>query len=225
MEPQNPTPDPSNHIGWIAPTEAGRTKQLLLAHPHLLAEKLELRWFKNDQLFTHATTQQTAVGTKSTLAAQRPAQTRVIEKAVEGMRKPLSELRGIMKKKFKDDYEAYYPQFGLVKSGPNWILPVDHDVLVDNLRNLLLPALTTHGFADDPDTGKAIWQPLLDALDAANTTAAGTDASRAKAVGSTTPQDELTTKALRALVHLAQAQFPDTWEAVLREWEWQKTSF
>ncbi|MDO7873832.1 hypothetical protein Q5H93_03740 [Hymenobacter sp. ASUV-10] len=225
MEPQNPTPDPSNHLGWIAPTEAGRAAQLLLAHPHLVAEKLELRWFPNAQLLTHATTHQSAIDSKSTLATGRPIHTRAIEKAVAGMRQPLSELRGVIKKKFKDDYEAYYPTFGLVKSGPNWILPVDHDVLVKNLQTKLLPALTKYGFADDPDTGTAIWQPLLNALDTANTDASKTDASRAEAVGTSAPQDEQTTKALRALVHLVQAQFPDTWEAVLREWEWQKTSF
>jgi|GEM_PF-4037052 len=225
MDPQNPTPDPANHIGWIAPTEAGRAEQLLDAHPHLVTEKLELRWFKNDQLLTHATAQKTAVSNKTTLATQRPAQTRAIKTAVQGMSKPLTELRGVMKKKFKEKYEAYYPQFGLVKTGKNWQLPEDHDVLVDNLRNLLIPALTTHGFAQDSDTGTAIWQPLLDALDTANTGADETDASRSKAVGNTTPQDELATKALRALVHLAQAQFPDTWEAVLRSWGWRKTGF
>jgi hypothetical protein len=225
MDPQNPTPDPANHLGWIAPTEAGRAAQLLQAHPHLVSEQLELRWFKNPQLLTHATTQQAAIDSKSILATGRPIQTRAIEKAVAGMRKPLTELRGVIKKKFKDDYEAYYPTFGLLKSGPNWMLPVDHDVLVTNLRTKLLPSLTKYGFAADPDTGTAIWQPLLDALDTANTTASKTDASRAEAVGSTGPQDALTTKVLRALVHLVQAQFPDTWEAVLREWEWQKVSF
>ena len=225
MNPQNPTPDSPNHIGWIAPTEAGRAKQLLDAHPHLVTEQLELRWFKNNQLLTHATTQQTAVSTKSTLATQRPAQTQDIKTAVKGMSKPLTELRGVMKKKFKEEYKAYYPQFGLVEIGGDWKLPEDHDVLVDNLRNLLIPALSTHGFADDPDTGTAVWQPLLDALDTANTKADETDAGRSKAVGDTTPQDALTQKALRALVHLAQAQFPDTWEDVLRSWGWRKTSF
>jgi hypothetical protein len=67
--------------------------------------------------------------------------------------------------------------------------------------------------------------PLACALDTANTDAAGTDASRATAVGSVGPQDALTTKALCALVHRVQAQFPDTWEDVLRSWEWRKTSF
>ena len=44
-------------------------------------------------------------------------------------------------------------------------------------------------------------------------------------MGSTGPRGELTTKALHTLVRLVQAHFPKTWEAVLRVWEWQTTSF
>ena len=230
MTPQPSPPTTSivtdtQSVGWIAPTEAGRAAQLLQAHPHLVADKLELRWLLNPALLTHATAHSAAVSGKSTLAAERPAQTQDMKAAVVGMRKPLTELRGVLKKKFKADYEGYYPQFGLVQSGGDWILPVDHDVLVENLKTKLLPKLLEHGFDKDPDTGTAVWQPLLDALDTAHTTAAGTDSARANAVASTGPQDALTEKALRALVHLAQAQFPDTWEGVLRGWGWRKTSF
>ena len=229
MEPQppasTPTPADSNNVGWIAPTEAGRAQQLLQAHPHLVAEKLELRWFANDKLFAHATAQQTAVSSKSTLTAQRPAQTQAMKDAVAGMRTPLKELRGVMKKKFKEGYQGYYPQFGLVESGGDWILPTDYDVLIENLRDKLLPKLAEHGFDQDPDTGTAVWQPLLEQLQTAHTAAANTDTSRSSVKTTTGPQDELTEKALRALAHLAQAQFPDTWEDVLRSWGWRKTSF
>ena|GEM_PF-6656943 len=70
-----------------------------------------------------------------------------------------------------------------------------------------------------------MWQPLLTQLSTAHTNAGKTDADRSTAKGTTGPQDELTEKALRALVHLVQAQFPDTWEDVLRGWGWRKTSF
>jgi hypothetical protein len=214
-----------NSVGWIAPTEAGRAQQLLDAHPHLVADNLELRWFLNARLLTTATAQGTALSGKSTLKAQRPAQTQAMKKAVIGMRKPLSELRGVIKKKFKEDYEAYYPQFGLVLSAGDWKLPIDHDVLVENLKTKLLPKLIEHGFDQDADTGTAVWQPLLDQLAGANTAAAGTDAARSTAKITTDPQDELIEKALRALVHLVQAQFPDNWEDVLRGWGWRKSSF
>ncbi len=230
MNPQPPsttTPAAADtqSVGWIAPTQAGRAEQLLQAHPHLVADNLELRWLLNPALLAHATAQQAAVSGKKNLVAGRPVQTQAMKDAVRDMSKPLTELRGLLKKKFKENYAAYYPQFGLVQTAGDWRLPVDHDVLVENLRDMLLPKLVEHGFDQDPDTGTAVWQPLLDKLDTANTAAAGTDATRAKAVADTTPQDALTEKALRALVHLVQAQFPDTWDGVLRGWGWRKASF
>ena len=57
-------------------------------------------------------------------------------------------------------------------------LPYEHDDLVDNLRDMLLPKLAEYGFDQDPDTGTAIWQALLDRLAGAHTAAAGTDSGR-----------------------------------------------
>ena len=229
MSPQTtPAPAPAadvNSVGWIAPTETGRAQQLHDAHPHLVAANLELRWFLNALLLTTATAQATALSGKSTLKAQRPALTQDMKDAVVAMRKPLSELRMVMKKKFKENYQSYYPQFGLVNSGGDWILPVDHDDLVDNLRDMLLPKLTEHGFDQDADTGTAVWQPLLTKLTGAHTAAAGTDSARSTAKITTDPQDALIEKALRALVHLAQAQFPDNWEDVLRGWAGARAAF
>ena len=223
-----PTPSPSsepNPVGWIAPTAPERAQQLLDAQPHLVAEKLALAWFSNADVLTHATAQQQALTSKSILATQRPAQTQAKATAIAAMRTPLTELRGVLKKKFKDAYRAYYPQFGLVQSGSDWILPVDHDVLITNLRDKLLPALVQYGFDQDTDTGTAVWQPLLDQLADAHTAALGTDSARSKAKIATDPQDAKTTKALRCLVHLVQAHFPDDWEGKLRTWGWRKTSF
>lgn len=223
----SPTPPAatSTSKGWVAPTETGRAQQLLDAYPHLVTQKLELRWFDNPTLLVHATAQLAAIGTKGAAADQRPAQTEAKKQAIAAMRTPLTELRGVLKKKFKDAYEGYYPQFGLVHNGQSWQLPKDHDELIGALRDKLLPALAQHGFAADADTGTAVWQPLLDKLNTAHTAALGFDAARSQAVGTTGPQDAQTDKALRALLHLAQSQFPDTWEDELRAWGWRKTSF
>lgn len=211
--------------GWIAPTELGRAQQLRATHPHLVAAGYALGWYPNDALLREATAQETAVLAKGTAAGQRPALTQTKEAAVKAMSQPLTELRGVMKKKFKDGYESYYPQFGLVKSGKNWVLPHDHDDLIVALREKLLPALLTHGFGADADTGTAIWQPLLEKLSTAQTQALGTDAARSTAKTTTDPQDAKTDKALRCIVHLLQAHHPDDWEQVLRGWEWRKTGF
>ncbi len=229
MTPQVPPPAPApaapNPTAWIAPTELGRAQQLAGTHPHLTAAGLELQWYPNAALLAEATAQQAAVVGKGTGAGQRPAQTQAKKTAIVAMRAPLTELRGLLKKKFKDGYAAYYPQFGLVQSGKNWELPDDHDELIVALRERLLPALLAHGFGADADTGTAVWQPLLAQLSAAQALALGTDAARSAAKTTTDPQDAKTEKALRCLVHLVQAHRPDDWETVLRGWGWRKTSF
>ncbi|MBC7448669.1 MAG: hypothetical protein H7330_11485 [Hymenobacteraceae bacterium] len=138
---------------------------------------------------------------------------------------PLTELRGLMKKKFKDDYASFYPKFGLRKESRKWDLPNDGDDLEIALRDFLLPALVTYGFAQDPDTGTAVWAPLLQRLVDGLDTTGQTDKARSIAVGQATPLDEKTDKALRCLYYLARAHNPDNWESVLRGWGWRKTSF
>ncbi|MBC7448664.1 MAG: hypothetical protein H7330_11460 [Hymenobacteraceae bacterium] len=109
--------------------------------------------------------------------------------------------------------------------GKNWQLPNDRDDLKIALRDRLLPALTTYGFGADPDTGTAVWAPLLAHLNAGLDATGATDEARSTAVGEASPLDIITEKALRSLYHLAIAHSPDTWESVLRGWGWRKTSF
>ena len=226
--PDQPTPLPDTQpatIAWIAPTEGGRAQQLLATQPHLLTANKELDWLPNLQLLAHAQEHVALTGTKAGLAANRPAQTVELSQTVEAMRKPLTELRGLMKKKFKDNYQSYYPQFGLKQIGKNWRLPDDRDELLIAVRDFLIPALTTYGFQGDADTGTAVWQLLLQRLQTGLLGAGKTDADRSVAVGQSSPLDIVTEKALRSLYHLAIAHNPDTWESVLRGWGWRKTSF
>lgn len=222
--PSTPAPEPTTK-GWIASTELGRAQQLLGTAPHLVAAGYSLAWYPTAALQAEAAAQEKALLGKSTATSQRPVLTQTKQAAVKAMSQPLTELRGVLKKKFKEGYEAYYPQFGLTKSGKNWILPTDHDDLIVALREKLLPALKTYGFDQDADTGTAVWQPLLDALSTAQTTALQTDATRSTTKATTDPQDAKTEKALRCIVHLLQAHHPDDWEQMLRSWGWRKTGF
>ena len=211
--------------GWIAPTELGRAQQLRTTQPYLAKAGYSLAWYPNAALLAEATAQEKALLEKSSAAGQRPVLTQAKGAAVKAMSQPLTELRGLLKKKFKAGYEAYYPQFGLLKSGEDWKLPYDHDDLIVALREKLLPALLTHKFGDDADTGTAVWAPLLAQLTTAQQAAQETDAARSATKATTDPQDAKIEKALRCIVHLLQAHHPDDWEAVLRGWEWRKTSF
>lgn len=223
--PVLPAEEEAVSVGWIPPAEQQRAQQMNDTVPHLVADKLELRWLPNDQAAPHAAAHLTVTRAKRNLKALRPAETKALANAAKGMRTPLKELRLVIKKKFKTDYEAYYPQFGLVKLGEDWRLPTDYEDLELNLREKLLPALITFGFEDDADTGTAVWVPLLAALKQPLDNAKDLDKARSKQVGEATPQDKKTTLFLRCVVLLVRAHYPETWESVLRGWGWRKTSF
>ena len=224
--PIPPTPDPQPQTTpWIAPTEPGRAQQLLDTHPHLVAANKEMDWLPNAKLLPHAQSHVALTDVKAGLVADRPSQTDALKKVVKEMSTPLTELRGVIKKKFKDDYEGYYPKFGLKSRGKNWELPKDRNDLEKALRDFLIPALTDYGFQDDADTGTAVWAPLLTRLTNALDAAGRTDADRSVAVGQASPLDVITEEALRCIVHLMMAHNPRGWESVLRGWGWRKTSF
>ncbi len=220
-----PAPEAPQRVAWIAPDEAGRARQLLDTYPHLVSANKELDWLPNAELERHAQDHVATTAVKAGLAATRPAETEKLKAVVRDTSTPLTELRGVLKKKFKDAYQSYYPQFGLRLESKNWDLPDDRDDLEIALRDFLIPALTTYGFQDDPDTGTAVWAPLLARLTTSLDAAGRIDINRSTAVGEATPLDEKTDKALRCLFHLALAHYPDTWESVLRGWGWRKTSF
>ena len=128
----------------------------------------------------------------------------------------MPELRALLKKKFKDAYQSRYEEFGFVRSGKNWDLPDDRDIRADNISNLLLPALTTHGLQADPDSGTAVWSAIATDLAQALGRSSNTKRDRSTHVAATTPQGRDVEVALQCLVHLVRANYPQAPEKMLR---------
>ncbi|MCB2378549.1 hypothetical protein LGH70_13195 [Hymenobacter sp. BT635] len=123
----------------------------------------------------------------------------------------------------KDDKTAYYGEFGIEKLGKAYRLPRTRNERVKALDKLLL-ALKAHKF-DKNKYGTAHWEPLVaeyKQLVAQSTEASG---QRSGKVSSKDQGEEQLRKALRALIHHIKAQFPDTFEAKLREFGFQKESY
>ena len=222
MQTPDPTPPPGGDddettaTAWIARDELQRAQQLEKAGARLEADGERLRWITHPETRQLATDNLAAITAKRQTAAQRPGQTITLENVDAQTDTAASELRALMKKKIKTDYQRYYPTFGFVQSGKNWVLPFDRDQRAVAIRDLLLPALLTHGMGADPDTGTAVWQGILGVLAPALTTADATKRGRTEQVATTTPQSAKVEKALRAIIHLVKAQWPDEWEAMLR---------
>ncbi len=127
----------------------------------LTTEGLTLKWTTPAALQTPADDNHAALMAKQGIAAGGGGKAAELRALNARITQVVPELRALLKKKFKGEYQAYYAEFGFVRSGKNWGLPDDRDTRADNIENRLLPALTTHGMQADADSGTAIWGGYL----------------------------------------------------------------
>ncbi|MCR5888188.1 hypothetical protein LRS06_10510 [Hymenobacter sp. J193] len=170
--------------------------------------------------------QATAFATACT-AADAAADTRTPQAArLKALDKLLDQGLGFVKNYLEEEYEnpkAYYPEFGIEKFNKGYRLPKDRTERAAALTKLLA-ALVKYKF-DKKKYGTAYWQPL--ATEYAALVKASTDTSGARSVKvDTKVQGEAKLrKALRALIHHLKANYPDSFEAKLREYGFQKESY
>ncbi|PJJ52906.1 hypothetical protein [Hymenobacter chitinivorans] len=122
-----------------------------------------------------------------------------------------------------DDKKAYYGEFGIEKVNKSYQLPRHRTERVKSLDKLL-KALKAHKF-DKNKYGTAHWEPLITEYKALVKDSSDTSGERSGKVSSKDQGEEQVRKALRALIHHIKAQFPDTFEAKLREFGFQKESY
>ncbi len=138
--------------------------------------------------------------------------------------KGISAIKGYLVYKYnKTNAPSYYPQFGIVKNGNNFIVPRDRDKRAAVLP-LILDAITAHGFTGEK-YGTAFWQATKTSYDALLTQASAVDGSVAKKVGDKNELHKTIVKTHNALISLIKANYPDTYKSVLREWGFQKEKY
>lgn len=219
-QPTSPAPAPvaddAQTTPWLPGDELQRALVLQKAGAQLRADDEKLRWITNDEIEQLAADNLAAITAKRQVAAQRPNLTVTLENADAACDALVPELRLLLKKKFKKEYDRYYPEFGFVPSGKNWILPIDRDQRLANIRDLLRPALTKYQLAADADAGDARWAAIQTALEGGLTSADTRKRDHTGHVLLTGEQGERVIKVLRAIIHLVKAQWPDDWEKMLR---------
>ncbi|MCB2406476.1 hypothetical protein [Hymenobacter lucidus] len=123
----------------------------------------------------------------------------------------------------QDDKTAYYGEFGIEKANKTYQLPRNRAERVKALDKLLA-ALKTHKF-DKNKYGTAHWEPLAAEYRELVAQTTETSGQRSGKVSTKDQDEEQVRKTLRALIHHIKAQFPDTFEARLREFGFQKESY
>ncbi|OON71126.1 hypothetical protein [Hymenobacter sp. CRA2] len=122
-----------------------------------------------------------------------------------------------------DDEEAYYGEFGIEKVGKSYQLPTARPERVQAVGKLLA-ALRKHKF-DKNKYGTAYWQPLYDEYQALLADATTSTGQRSGKVSQKDQGEAQVRKGLRALIHHIKANYPDTYEAELRGFGFQKETF
>jgi hypothetical protein len=158
------------------------------------------------------------------LGGDRPQITQTLKEIDIYIDEHLSYVKDMIVKKYKKKSAAsYFPAFGIVHKIDKYIIPADQNSRLAALK-LMLSGIVTHGFGAD-EYGTAFWEPVYENYKTSLGQAKLTDGGvSAKVSSKNTHKNELK-KALRALINLIKANYPDTYKAELRTWGFQKEKY
>ncbi|MBO0360290.1 hypothetical protein J0X19_20185 [Hymenobacter sp. BT186] len=159
-----------------------------------------------------------AAGDQRTPQAQRLKE---LDKQVD---KALNYVKSYLAEEYDtDEGRAYFSEFGIAREGKSYRLPAARTERVKAVAKLLV-ALKAHSF-DKKKYGTAYWQPLATEYATLVQTSADAAGQRSGMVSAKDQSETQLRKALRALIHHLKANYPDTFEARLREFGFQKESY
>ncbi|MBT9392962.1 hypothetical protein KLP40_07295 [Hymenobacter sp. NST-14] len=155
---------------------------------------------------------------------QRTPQSQRLQQLDKLLDKHLRYVKGYLAEAHdEDEGRSYYPEFGITRENKAYSLPRARAERVKALNKLLL-ALVNHNL-DKQKYGTAFWQPLAQEytqLVQASTESAG---QRSAKVSNKDQHEAQVRRALRALIHHLKANYPDTYQAQLRAFGFQKESY
>lgn len=118
---------------------------------------------------------------------------------------------------------TYFKEFGIVKTGEVYKLPIDRDERKATLV-LLLAAITVHGFQNN-NFGLAYWTDIYTRYDALTAQAGSIDSTVTGKVSSKELSKVQIRKTMNALIHIIRGNYPDDYKSVLRTWGFQKEKY
>jgi hypothetical protein len=166
----------------------------------------------------------TSLGQRLSTGGGRSVVTNDLKNTDQKVKDHTEYLKVYLKEKYgKDDFTSYFPQFGIVKQGSNYVFPADRNKRNEALK-LTIEAIQAHGFAEKT-YGLAFWQEIKDLYEVLLNTAVVTDGNLAGLVNTKNQHRALIVKTLNALIHIIKGNYPDDYAAVLRTWGFQKEKY
>lgn len=118
---------------------------------------------------------------------------------------------------------SFYGEFGIARVGKTYQLPIDRNERANSLDRLV-GALNKHNFQNQR-YGSLFWKDIQNRYLRLMNEAGNTDSKVSERVKD---KNELRTeirKVLQSLILLVQANYPDNWRNVLRQWGYQKEKY
>jgi len=199
-----------------------------------LAVNIAQQWGQNPQitlLWTQSThlgeaAQQFGVimGERHSAGSQRTPVTATLAKLDKKINQHLDYLKTYLKDKFgKESYMDYFGQFGIVKTGRNYIFPTDRNRRKASLQQAVA-ALQAHNF-EGKTYGIAFWQEILTQYEQLLSTSVSADSNVAGLVSAKNQYRAQILKTLNALIYAIKANYPDDYQSVMRAWGFQKEKY
>ena len=226
-----PTPTPTPPVKKIIRTRNLPNKDLAL---EVVSQNVEESWLTNTQItliyMTQAqfsdnvTNYSDILHDRTTLAGTRPEVTSALKTWDKTLNDATLIVKGYINDKFtKKASKSYYKEFGIVKVGKGYKLPVDRDE-----RNIALPmmlnAIIANGMQNN-NFGKTFWENAVAKYSDLVTKAGSIDGNVSQDVGSKNELKKQIKKALNSLRIVIKGNYPETYKSVLRAWGFQKEKY
>ncbi len=160
---------------------------------------------------------------KQKTSGDRPALTSQLAAADAGIDKGISAVKGYLKEKYEADAPAYYAAFGIERYGKSYTFPKDRNKR-KNCLALVVKATEAEGFGDKK-YGTKFWTEQQSSYSKMLDDATLADGQVSNKVGSKNLLKEELDMVLNSIILLIKANYPNNYEAELRNWGFQKNKY
>ena len=186
--------------------------------------QFNMLWITPAQHKTNVTNFAAALNLRKSSGGGRRSLTFKVDDLDAKMDKGIVRIKSFLVYKYQKELgQSYFPEFGIVHKGGAYVLPKDCDSRNDALA-LIVPAITVHGFTD-PEYGLDFWEAATVTYKTLLGQTTMVDGTVSQKVSDKNELRKTIVKTHNALIKLLQANYPDTYRAVMREWGFQKEKY
>lgn len=190
----------------------------------MLRPEYTLLWITPAQHKTNVTNYAAALNLRKSTGGGRAELSQELVNLDVKMDEGISRIKNFLVYKYQKVLaQSFFPQYGIVHKGNSYIFPKDRDLRKAALP-LIVAAITAHGFTD-AEYGLAFWQAAKQTYETLLNQASVVDGTVSKKVSNKNELRITIVKTHNSLIKLLQANHPDTYKSVIREWGFQKEKY